>query len=63
MLGFLTILSATIVVYVLKFHYEYVRAIYLSMRIAGPRALPILGNGLLFINKTSAGSYARMIII
>lgn len=57
MLGFLAILFVTIGVYILKFHYEYVRLVYLSMRIPGPRALPLLGNGLLFINKTSAGEY------
>lgn len=55
MLSFLGILLATIVAYILRFHYEFVRQIYLSMKIAGPRALPILGNGLMFLNNTSAG--------
>lgn len=60
MLGLLAIVLTTIVVYILKFHYTYVREIYLSTKIAGPRALPLLGNGLLFINKTSAGSYSPL---
>lgn len=55
MLTFFGILLATIIVYILRFHYELVRAIYLSMKINGPPAYPIIGNGLLFINNTSAG--------
>lgn len=55
MFNFLSILLASIVAYILRFHYEYVRQIYLSMKIAGPHAIPIIGNGLMFINKTSAG--------
>lgn len=56
MLGFLAILLATVVAYILKFHYDYLRMIYLSMKIAGPRAIPVLGNGLLFLNKSSSGT-------
>lgn len=52
---FLGILLATIIIYILRFHYEFVRAIYLSMKIRGPRAYPIIGNGLIFMNNTSAG--------
>lgn len=55
MLVFLGVLLATVVAYILRFHYEFVRSIYYSMKIPGPRAYPLLGNGLLFINNTSAG--------
>lgn len=52
---FLGVLLATIVVYLLRFHYEFVYAFYISLKITGPPALPIIGNGLLFINNNSAG--------
>lgn len=55
MFAFLGILFATIIIYILRFHYEFVRAIFLSMKISGPRAYPIIGNGLMFINNTSTG--------
>lgn len=53
------ILSAIVVIvvtYLLYFHYKSIRAICLSLKIDGPPALPIIGNGLLFINNTSAGT-------
>lgn len=55
MLLFLGVLLATIIVYLLRFHYEFVHAFYLSLKITGPPAYPIIGNGLLFINNSSAG--------
>lgn len=55
MLGFLGVLLAAVIVYILYFHYENIRAIYFAAKIPGPRALPIIGNGLLFVNNTSAG--------
>lgn len=55
MFPFLGILLATIIIYILRFHYEFVRAIFLSMKISGPGAYPIIGNGLMFLNNTSAG--------
>lgn len=57
MFTFLGILLATIIVYIIRFHYEFIRAIYLSMKINGPRAYPFIGNGLLFLNNTSAGNH------
>ena len=55
MFVFLSVLLATIVVYFLRFHYEFARAFYMSLKITGPPALPLIGNGLLFINNSSAG--------
>lgn len=55
MFPFLGILLITIIIYIVRFHHEFVRAIFLSMKIRGPRAYPIIGNGLLFLNNTSAG--------
>lgn len=55
MFVFLSVLLVTIVAYLFRFHYEYGRAFYLSLKMNGPPALPIIGNGLLFINNDSAG--------
>lgn len=52
---FLGVLLTTIVAYILRFHYEIVHAFFLSMKIVGPPAYPIIGNGLLFLNNSSAG--------
>lgn len=52
---FLGVLLATVIAYILRFHYEIVHAFYLSLKIDGPSALPIIGNGLLFLNNSSAG--------
>lgn len=56
---FLGVLLATVVAYILRFHYSIVHAFYLSLKIDGPPALPIIGNGLLFLNNTSAGNFKR----
>lgn len=53
---FLGVLLVTIVAYILRFHYEIVHAFYLSLKITGPPALPIVGNGLMFLNNSSAGT-------
>lgn len=39
------------------------RRFYLSTKIPGPRALPIIGNGLLFSKKNSAGKIIFEIFI
>lgn len=52
---FLSVLLAAIVTYLLRFHYELIRAFYFSLKMEGPPALPLIGNGLLFINNDSAG--------
>lgn len=54
---FLGVFLVTIIVYFLRFHYEIVHAFYLSWKIDGPPALPIIGNGLLFLNNSSAGNF------
>lgn len=35
----------------------YGRTLYLSTKLPGPAALPILGNALLFLNKKSTGNF------
>lgn len=56
MLAFLCVLLVVVVVYIICFHYESIRAVYVAARIPGPAALPIIGNGLLFFNKSSPGN-------
>lgn len=36
---------------------KYAKKIYLTSKLAGPKAYPIIGNGLLFFNKTNIGKY------
>lgn len=57
---FLGVLLVSVITYILYYHYESVRALYFSMKIAGPPALPIIGNGLMFLNNTSAGNLKRL---
>lgn len=52
---FLGVLLATVFAYILRFHYEIIHAFYLSLKIVGPPAYPIIGNGLMFLNNSSAG--------
>lgn len=54
---FLGVLMATIIAYIFRFHYEIVHAFCLSLKIKGPPAWPIIGNGLLFLNNSSAGIF------
>lgn len=35
--------------YFLRFHYDFIHAFLLALKIKGPRALPIIGNGILKI--------------
>lgn len=57
----LGILIAITVLYFLRFHYYFIRAFLLSLKIEGPPAYPIIGNGLLFLNKNAAGKlYLRI---
>lgn len=53
---FLGVLLATIIAYFLRFHYEIVHGFILSLKIDGPPAWPIIGNGLLFLNNSSSGN-------
>lgn len=50
------VLLATIIFYFLRFHYDLVHQWYLSLKIPGPIALPIIGNGLLFLGRSPTGT-------
>lgn len=56
MLYLLPIFLTIIVLYIIRFYYDLIHAFWLSIKLNGPPALPIIGNGLLFFNKTSAGN-------
>lgn len=51
----LGVLAVTIIAYICAFHYKFMHKFHLSLKIDGPSALPIIGNGLLFFNNTSPG--------
>lgn len=53
---YLGVLLATITFYFLRFHYDLVRQWYMSLRIPGPIALPLIGNGLLFVGRSPTGT-------
>lgn len=57
MLG-LSVFVVAIVIYLLNLYYKAIYAFYVSLKVDGPPALPFIGNGLLFINTTSAGNIA-----
>lgn len=50
-LYFITVFVISILLLVKQFG----NALWYSMKLPGPPALPIVGNGLLFLNKTAAG--------
>lgn len=54
---------ATFVVYFLRFHYNIIHAFYLSLKIGGPPALPLVGNGLLFLSDSSVEILNKVIKI
>lgn len=51
----LGVIAVAIIAYICAFHYESMHTIYLALKIDGPPALPIIGNGLLFFNNSSTG--------
>lgn len=51
----LLVILVTTVLFALRYYYDSIHAFWLSLKIDGPPALPILGNALMFINKTPAG--------
>lgn len=59
MLFLLATFLTIFVLYILRFYYDLIHAFFVSLKINGPPALPIIGNGLLFINNTSAGILQR----
>lgn len=53
----LALILVAIVLYALRNFYDIIHAFWLSLKIDGPPAFPIIGNALLFVNKTPAGMY------
>lgn len=51
------VLLATILFYLFKFRYDLVHQWYLALKIPGPFALPLIGNGLLFLNRSPTGTF------
>lgn len=49
------IILATIVIYILLYFYNSIRALILTWNTIGPPSIPILGSALYFFNKTSEG--------
>lgn len=54
MLIVLGVFLAIIIAYILRFHYNLIRATYVARKINGPPALPLIGNGLMFLSDSSA---------
>lgn len=50
-----SIILTTFVLYILWHYYYFIRAFFLARKIDGPPAYPLIGSGLLFYNKNSAG--------
>lgn len=53
---------AIVAFYFLRFHNDLIRGFFLSLKMDGPPALPVIGNGLLFFNKTAAGKFSIKIV-
>lgn len=51
----LIILAILVAAYALLFHFTYIRSIFVAWKVDGPTAYPLIGCGLMFINKTSVG--------
>lgn len=58
----LTLILVTVAVYALRYFYDTIRAFWIARNIDGPPGLPIIGNALLFVNKTPAGKHSIVII-
>lgn len=56
-----SIVLTAAVVYIFRIYYNSFRAIFLSRKVVGPPALPIIGSAFYFLNKTSAGKHERVI--
>lgn len=56
MISVLGISLALVALYFLRFHYDFIRAFVMSLKVDGPPAYPIIGNGLIFFNKSAAGN-------
>lgn len=53
----LFVIALLVALYILAFQYSYLRKFFLVLRIPGPTAYPLIGNGLLFANKSSVGGF------
>lgn len=63
MLVFLGVLLTTAVVYFLRFHYKIIHSFYLAVKINGPPAFPLVGNGFLFLSSSSADIFDTVVKI
>lgn len=54
-LCFLIILLISLFASYIIYKHNFIRQIQLSGKLPGPPALPIIGNGLLFLNKSAVG--------
>lgn len=59
----LGVLLSIVIVYFLCFHYKIIHAFYLSLKIDGPPALPLIGNGLMFLTDSSAEIFEMVVKI
>lgn len=50
------------VAYILQ-HHNVFRKLYLSRKLPGPPALPIIGNALMFVNQTAEGIYRSVAVV
>lgn len=50
-----SVLFVIVILYILHLYYNSIRALFLSRKTVGPRAFPIIGSALYFLNKNSAG--------
>lgn len=58
----LGIFLASISLYIIYYFYNSIRALILAWNVAGPPTVPILGNALYYINKTSEGIDASSVL-
>lgn len=59
----LTLILVTVAVYTLRYFYDTIHAFWIARNINGPPGLPIIGNALLFVNKTPAGKQSIVITL
>lgn len=54
---FLSVFVVIIVIYLVCLNYEKIHTFSISLKMDGPSGIPIIGNGLLFINKSSSEKF------
>lgn len=55
-----SIVLAAIIAYIFQTYYNSLRAIFLTRKVTGLPALPIIGSAFYFLNKTSAGTQNKL---